>query len=271
MTTAAKWGNDLPPIGIGLQVRLIPIPGVTDRKFMPRAYEFQCPPLEKFTVDYGSIWTDYDTINGPRSRSVNDALTVITFDTLTVGLRDIGHGYSWTIVDPAPISFTKQFKHQGVDTQNAQTRSQQLRDILKSKTAFQIVVGNPDLWTRPDLNMAVTLRTLSVEERAGEEDARYMNVSFTEYVDPSLPALPKHDLGTGRSLPTTLPIKTLPGNVLTMHALARYYYGDPTRWKPIAAANPFLKKIGPSANIKHAFRKSHTHRSVTVPRVSRVV
>lgn len=271
MGARARWGADLPPIGLGLQVRLVPITGVTDQSFMPRAYQFQCPSLESFIVSYTENYNDYDSLTGPRSRPVNSGLTTVTFDTLTVGLNDVGHGYPWTIVDPAPLSYHGAFKHKDVDAQNAQTRAQQLRDVMRSKTPFQLIVGNPDLWTKPDLNMAATLRTLTVEERMGEEDTRYLNVGFVEHVDPALPSLPDPNMGTGRSLPTTLTIKTLPAGRTSLHGLAAYYYGDPSRWRPIAAANPFLKKLGASADIKRAFARSKHHRSVTVPRVARVV
>lgn len=268
----ARWGTDLPPTGRGLQVRLMPIPGISNTTLMPRDYLFQCPPMDTFQQSYAQQWNDYDSIDGPRSRPVNRTLTTITFGTLMVGLPSIGHGYPWTVIDPAPLSFSKKFRHHDDGTQDAQTRSRQLLDIMRSASPFRLVIANPDLWNSPDVDMAATLRTLTVEERSGEPDTRYLNVSFSEFLDPDLPAFtPLVLTGTASNLPTSLRIADMFLGADTMHDLAAKYYGDPSRWRAIASANKFLAGIGASASIITQFGNSKTHKTVTVPKVNRVV
>lgn len=261
MTT---WGKALPFTGAGLQVRLTPIVGWTDKKLMPREFHFQCPPLEDFKRTYVQTWNDYDTLTGPRSRPQDRALTQVQFSTLFVGLLDHGHGYSWTVVDPAPINYSEAFRHKGP---NAHGYTDQLYDVLRSATPFRLTVGNPNLWNKPDLDMAATLRQLEVTERSGEVETRYADVTFVEFRDPDLDLPSLADFARTRGQNVVLRIANLKTNRASMYQLAAYYYGDPTRWREIVAANPFLKGYLPSKNIKTKFLKSKTHRNVTIPKV----
>jgi hypothetical protein len=259
-----SWAGGQPFSGAGLQVRLIPIVGWTDKKLMPGEFHFQCPPLEEFKRSYVQNWNDYDSLAGPRSRPQSRALTQIQFSTLFVGLLDHSHGYSWTVVDPAPINFDPRFE---AKAPNAHVYTDMLYDVLRAATPFRLVVGNPNLWNRPDLDMAATLRQLDVAERAGEVEARYAEVTFVEFRDPDLELPSLGDFAKTRGENVTLRIVNLKEDRRTLAQLALWYYGDPTRWREIVAANPFLKGTGQNVNVRQKFLKSKTHRSITIPKV----
>lgn len=258
------WGPALGFTGAGLQVRLTPIAGWTDKKLMPREFHFQCPPMEEFKRSYVQGWNDYDALAGPRSRPQNRALTQIQFSTLFVGLPDHGHGFPWTVVDPAPLNFSESFRHRGP---TAHEYTDMLNDVLDSASPFRLTVGNPNLWSRPDLDMAATLRQLDVGERSGEVETRYVDVTFVEFRDPDLELPSLGDFTKTRGQNVVLRIVNLKENRRTLYQLAAFYYGDPTRYREIVAANPFLKGTNPSKNLRAKFIKSKTHRTVTIPKV----
>lgn len=229
----------------GLRVRLQPIPGVTDRHLMTTSgFTFQCPPLEEFGTDYAFAHSDYDTIKaGQFSRRGGRQLRSVAFDTLLV---DQG---SFSILD------------REIEIED---HAHRLIKICESGSPFLLTVAHrmPPHGYRnwhqtlagPELQMEATLRTLKVAEKAGEGDARYLNVSFTEYREPFARAdtkrhgqsrnfkhFPRTVLlyrnGVARDKSTGQTINKPPQFPVTLHSLSRFYYHSPSLWKQIAHYN----------------------------------
>lgn len=227
----------------GLRVRIQPVPGITDGKLMHGdGFFFQCPPLEEFTVEYAGAHSDYDTAaSGQFSRPGGKQLRIASFDTLFVDFA------TWTVIT-RPIEI--------------EDLTRKLVKICESCTPFLLTVAHSlpphgyDTWGQtlagPELQMLATLRTLKVSEKAGEGDARYVNVSFTEYREPfaeeDAKGKPRHKHykhhwpktvllfhdGTGRDKVTNERIGEPPLNPITLERLAKHYYHHPNLWRHIA-------------------------------------
>lgn len=176
----------------GLQVALTKITGVTDKDQLdvrgpgPKRLDgffFQCPPTDAFTVEYAHSHSDYETVNaGQFSRRGGRQLRAVTFETLFVD-------YGLFVVEHAPLG--------GPVEEDIEDLTAALVELTESGSPFLLTVAHaiPRQFRAlsaavigPELQMPATLRTLSVSERAGEGDARYVNVSFTEYRDPVISA-----------------------------------------------------------------------------------
>lgn len=227
----------------GLRVRIEPVPGITDGKLLHGdGFYFQCPPLEEFTIEYAADHLDYTTAaSGQYSRPGGQQLRVVTFDTLFVD-------YAWWTVVTRPIEI--------------EDLTHRLVKICESGTPFLLTAAHAmpphgyDTWsetlTGPELQMMATLRTLKVSEKAGEGDARYLNVAFTQYREPfaeeDQKGKPRHKHyrhhwpktvllyhdGTARDKVTSEMVGQPPRNPVTLHRLAKKYYHHPNLWKHIS-------------------------------------
>lgn len=145
---------------------------------------------------------------------------------------------------------------------------------------------------RPDFKHAVTLRGLSVRERAGEPDARYFDLSFTEYRRPQLrrqgysgdprkkdlpvnmevgPAgiareVNPNPTGNGGVAPWSGYVVGKKGSPATLRKLAKFFYGESSEWKRIAARNG-LKDFGPSESLAKLPRRGRKTRRLIIPRL----
>jgi hypothetical protein len=226
--------------GDGLLVALYAIPGLTKKASVPtRGLLLQCPPLEEFSVEYAYSYSDYDTIRkGQFSRAGGQQLRTVTFDTI--------------VVDP-------------------ETQVRLLRDLLESGspvqfTAFHVAgsasigkaQGLSEMAPGVELMMPATLRSLRSTERAGEVDARYVTLGFTEYRDPALQS--KARAGS-RSFPQNVRLEgsgkatvggqKVGGGAVTLSKLARQFYGDPSLWKLIRNANHLSNVSANDPLVKH--------------------
>lgn len=226
----------------GLHVLLEPIPGVSTPGLLDApGLLFQCPPLDEFSIDYGHSHTDYDTLDSQHSRKGVPQLTTATFDTLVV---DYG---LFVIDDEAP---------------EIEVITDTLRLVCQAGDPFLLTVAHAlpprgyANWSLtlagPELQVPATLRTVRVSEKAGEGDARYLNVGFVEYRSPTQArsGLGKKRAG-GRKFPTTArlfadgtcrdesdrKIANPPTRPVTLSELARHFYGDTARAVDIQRAN----------------------------------
>jgi hypothetical protein len=222
--------------GDGLQITLKKIKGMTDPDVLQHPFRFQCPPMDTFSRSYSYTYTDYNAISqGQFSRPSGVDLASVTFQTLFVDFDA-----PWSNLRGTP------------EAQNAsldpQQMTQQLLKILRRGTPFELIVGQRALWNSNDVHWgpangnAATLRTLDIEERAGEIDARYVNVGFTEFRTAELVRKglgdgdgKNRDPKRGRDLPTSVVIKV--GDNTTLTDLARKYYGSTAEWRSIAKRN----------------------------------
>lgn len=224
----------------GMRVLLEPIPGLTKAKLLPRrGFMFQLPPLEEFTVNYAHSHTDYETLEAQQSRAGVPELATIQFSTLVMDDDRF---------DVNPLAAT---------VENA---TEKLRDICLSGTPFlltaahQLPSGGYSNWNEtfagPEVQFPATLRSLAVTEKAGEGDARYLNVSFVEYRDAEQPAA-----GKGAAAKTTPPttvklywdghavdaagrkLADPPLRPVTLAYLAKKFYKDPGLAQRLGQAN----------------------------------
>jgi len=235
----------------GLKVTMEPIPGTTNPDLLGRNGIFlQTAPLDNFPVEYGHSHNDYTTVReGQFSRKAGRNLRSTSFDTL--------------VVDYATWAF-----YNGVDIEDVTAK---LIEICESGEPVLLTAAHdlPNLgyenWNQtaagPELQWPATLRSLRVEERAGEGDSRYTNMSFTEYRDPDVSRFAQGRQGGKLPAVVTLymdgsadddhgrKIGTPPAEPVTLHLLARFYYGDPSKWGAIARSNGIKNWSGSDALI----------------------
>lgn len=252
----------------GLRVKMEPVKGITPKDLMPkRGFYFQAPPLEEFVVDYAHAHNDYSTItNGQFSRRSGVQLRTAQFDTLVVDYA------TWTIIEEPVI---------------IEELSQLLIDICESGEAFRLIVAHSidadgfDDDSRsmagPELMMKATLRELTVSEKAGEGDARYLNVAFHEYRQPI--TLVHAIAGTWPRIVMlyedghALDAETLRrfNDPVTLHRLAKAYYHDPSKWRFISGYNKnHINDWGASGDLADYFKKKRNQKSwpvkITIPK-----
>jgi hypothetical protein len=239
------------PHGQGQRVVLQRIPGLTARGILERPFLFQCPPLNEFPVQYGWDFIDFDTVGaGYRTRPGSSQLTSVSFDTLFVDEPVYAHFAINKSVPANPIELVAE-----------------LRAIGDAKTPFQVVAGQPELWgVSYDVNMAATMRSLRSSEQAGERDARYVSVSFTEFpgVTPAAIAASVFQAGkqTDNSAVAVLDVNQL-GAGTTLRDLSQRYYGTTTLWTVIGKASGI--KVAASVDLRAHFRGTPTPPKIVVP------
>jgi hypothetical protein len=241
-------GPGLPPpptgAGEGMHVVLTRVDGVTDEGLLETPYVFQLPPLEEFRAGEQFNFNDYDTLRvGQHSRPIGRALATVDFQTLFL---DWDATYAIAVTNN-PAGFAPDPRALAGD----------LRELLRSGTAFWLWCGHPILYDDPEVAMYATLRTLQFTEKAGEPDARYADVSFTEWRAADIERSQR-----GKQLPTTHVVgRPPPGNPQTLRSLAVYYYnGRSSLWKLIKKANG-LSNYGPETALKKG-------RVLTIPAIT---
>lgn len=228
------------------------------RDVLPSPFRFQVAPLEELAQDYTWTYVDYETIGaGTHTRAGAPQLAVIAFDSLFVDEFTAGswmRGKSTTNRDPHPIK-----------------NVQELRRIGDSMLPFQLIVHNETLWALDyDVNMAVTMRSFRPLERAGEIDARYFAVSFTEFRGIQKSELSKGLLtevrAGGKTYLAVILVTNLPKHLRTMRALSKHYYKTATLWRVIAKASGF-KGISGDTDLFEHFRRKDPRRKVLIPKL----
>lgn len=202
-----------PWLGPGLRVELTEIKGVTQQGLLDTPFRFQVPPLDTFHMDMGVTATDYQTISEGTFTNLNGMeLATITFDTLVT-------------IAPAPWVIAK-------GLWDPTKVKQRLQHIINAETPMRLVAWHPGPVV--ELNMMATMRTLGIEERGGEPDARYITPSFSQWRDPILRRRTKktwpryHELKGDESLAD----------------LAGRYWGKPSEAHYIGMSNDGLGKWG---------------------------
>ena len=229
-----------PPPGVkltgpGLRVVLERIPGITKKGLLDQPFRFQVPPLDAFRHQHAHSWLDYDTIlSGQFSRKGGRQLIVIPFQALFLDWTP-----TWAVIQdenylPDPLRVTRD-----------------LLELLETGSPFYFTAGQPELWGHYDiLDLPMKLTTIDVEERGGEIDARYTDVTFVEYRSPKLIDTKKKGKGRKRSsdkLPSWVQVnengsaRDKSGHHFaapcTLHKLALHFYGSHGKWKLIAKRN----------------------------------
>ena len=177
----------------------------------------------------------------------------------------------------------------GFKAPNPQKVADELQRIESRLTPVMLIVWNKALYAQPDIRMPVTIRSLSVRERAGEPDTRYFDFQFVEFRRPKLRRRGYAGHPRKRDLPAVVQVDKYgvateanysdggvgPGatigtrkNPATLRMLAKYWYGQPSEWKRIAAKNG-LKNWGGSEPLDKLGRGGRAYRNLTIPKIVR--
>jgi hypothetical protein len=306
----------------GITITLKRISGVTKKDVLRQPYYFQMPPTDEFGWDSAGNWTDYTTLDGGTFTGEGSrGLRTITLRTLVLDYNppfasrkggnkhhapgEVPHQNVIKNLNPIPgfgdsstrpgyrsrkrRPLAQERTEIGFKAPNPQKVAAELQRIESRLTPVLLVVWNKALYAKPDIRMPVTLRSLSVRERAGEPDARYFDFQFVEYRRPKmrrrgyaghprkkdLPAVVQVDkygvateavynnggIGPGETVGTRQ-------NPATLRMLAKYWYGQPSEWKRIAAKNG-LKNWGGSETLDKLGRGGRAYRNLTIPRIVR--
>jgi hypothetical protein len=147
----------------GLRIVLRKIPGLTKGPGFTTPFYFQCPPLNEFGHTHGQAQNRYNTAtSGEFSRRAGGRqLAQFPFQTLVV---------EWG----AFVSVYKFDLEKMVDA---------LIDISEHGYPFRLIAAHT-YNDRPELDTPATLDSVRVTERGDESDARYLDLTFTEYRAP---------------------------------------------------------------------------------------
>lgn len=241
------------PSGDGMLVALSAIPGLSNRGVLKKTFWFQCAPLDTMPQDYAWQWDDYATIDsGMHSNPNAPALDTYSFTSLFL---DDDHRYRFAVIKNVHVlGMVKALKAIG--------------DAMRP---FQLNFGQPQLWGIWDVAQAVTMRSLHVEERSGEIDARYFTVSFTEYPDAPAP----HPLAaispagsnaavTQQGTLATLDTSKLPSTMKSLALISKHYYHQTTSWRVIAKASG-LDNASANEDLRVKYGKMRPPAKVIVP------
>lgn len=271
----------------GLMVSLRHIPGKTKKELLKRPFYFQNGPLDSFGWEKSHAWEDYVTITrGTFTREGGRELKTITFNSLVVDYNP-----SWAALAggqhhrPGNSSTRDE---PGGEAPKPIAVGDYLERLLDSGTPFRLIARNAALWGRPEIDMAVSLRSVNVVERAGEVDSRYFDLSFTEYREPRMK---RRGYGKDKDLPVRLTIDRdgvayeddgkkkpeknpekigSPSNPATLRRIAKKYYHDSGKWREIAQKNG-IKHFGADESLADLYTRGRQYRRITVPRIDRPI
>lgn len=213
----------------GLKVRLQAIKGVTPKNLLKTPYYFQCPPTDTISYSYGHNSQVYTTIpttmsGGDYKRIGGKKLRTIAFSTLIV---DTAQSFVLASHLDANVSAEQD------DITSLLHGMIKLAEGYKSEPpVFHLLISH-DWRSHVEIAMQATLPDLSIEERGGETDARYLSVTFEQWREPFTTdqSLKRRRAG-GKDFPITIMLKA--GD--TLYSLAHHYYGKKGAGRPGAQA-----------------------------------
>lgn len=262
------------PRADGLKVTLAPVPGgltvnKQGRPLLQPPFVFQCPPLEQFEIVHTQNFGTYDTIDDDQFiRRGSRQLDTWTFDTLVMylGVTDAGYYAPSWVPNPTKEPKSQQYldpnwyRGQLWDLHNAGAPFRYISAFAGGsilRRAFAVLTGFTEVY------------------KHGEGDAIYFTgVSFSEWRDPGsatkprghtkLPAHVKfrltngiyiaYEANGGRVIP-----RHNKGKGTTLADLARWFYGDGTKWRQIAKANHLKGGDGNVAIFTHWYPRRLAH------------
>lgn len=228
----------------------------TKKGVLRKPLRFPIAPVDEFGWDAAYAWTDYDTISaGQFSRRAGRQLRTLQVTTLA-----IDWSAPWSVIQSGEQEIDEDFYDAAGGPWEMAKR---LDTLVMRGTPMLLIVRNEILYSKPDVQMIVTLRSANLRERAGEPDARYFDLGFTEY---RVPKISRKNYGERHELPAQVVItkkgvaieverddKRLPKkqrhrigtdkSPATLRKLAKHYYGTPKEWKRIAKRNNIAKHI----------------------------
>jgi hypothetical protein len=235
-------------------------------------FYFQAAPIENFNYDTAVEFTDYDTLSRVRfSRPVGKQLTSYVFDTVFTNylMADVPAALQVYVSSLLALGVEPGIQLEKIGGPHPffappEVRVAQLRAIQDAMSPMVLTMADSSVLRAPpggslgavgagsnELSVEVTLRNVRQEERAGETDALYVQATFAEFNTVQMKTSKR---GTVKGAETTgsyrakLTIKTLTATQCTVARLAKLYYGDASKVKPIFARNSWLTAAGIERN-----------------------
>lgn len=266
-------------------ITLTAMPGLTvdvhGRALLEVPFVFQCPPLDSHRVQHAFTFGNYDTIeDGQFTRRGSRQLDTWQFDTLAMYLGNADP----TTEDsnsqkPSWVPFPTM---DGPNYQPPQWYVDQLKLVHDAGAPFRYRAAFLNAPEGTVHRTPAILTGFAENHRGGEGDAIYMEaVTFSEWRNPSvtsngapvrspkqLPSsvtLRRNDLGTTTGAYTSAGQRVPASGNVTLGALAKYFYGDPSIWRVIATANGIKSPTANSALTKLGPFTSKSHNMVAIP------
>lgn len=228
----------------GIYVEMHPIKGLTPAGVFPKGkpFAFQCPPMDTFGEDGSHAFTDYNVLSKTQhSQAVGKQLRTVQFQTIFLDWEPI-----WAVA------------RDGSGTYPAQQSVKDLCAIRDHGKPFHLRAHQSNFQDKYDVDYAATLRSVSWNMQ--EPDCYYVTVQFSEFSSPDIQEFLAGST-THPHLPASLVVARLPTATNTLAKMAKVYYGDPSKWKVIAAKNGLTSV---SANTTLSKRNVQSTR-ITVP------
>jgi hypothetical protein len=284
----------------GARVVLSREPGLTARGLLVTPFRFQVPPSDDITISHAFTHTDYETIGGQQFSQPNSlALKTVALSGMMLPDTDISYGVHH-YVDPVtrhgrmretPIAYTNA-DASSTDAEESSLAyadappnpilvARQLTKLMESGTPFRLSIGQGHAWNIQDFSNAVTLRTVSVIERAGEPTTRYADLAFTEYRKAGVLGRKTDPSTFHRDVPLWVSIwedghaTTKAGRSfgsasqpVTLSLLAQTYYGSSSKWRLIVQApqNREWRTVTPNTPLRQAAKKNKGLDSIYIPK-----
>lgn len=208
----------------GLKIKLTRVAGLTPANVLDTPYYFQCPPEDEVTLSFGHSSTDYTVIpsqdDGDFQRVGGRQLRTAAFSTLVV---DWG---GFILAD----HFARNFD---AGTFTIETLVNNLIEVSEKGAIFRVTASHN--LRGVEWSWLATLPDLGVVERAGEIDARFLNITFKEWRK----GISQAKRVGGKTWPKTHVLTKTD----TLYNLARHYYGKTGAGRPGATAIAKANKI----------------------------
>lgn len=265
----------------GLRVMLRRIPKLTKSDLLLRPFYFQNAPTDSFGWDKSHAWEDYVTIGkGTFTREGGEELKTISLSSLVVDYNP-----TWAVLVGGKKRGRKRNERApGGNAPNIIQVGDYLEKLLDGGTAMRLVVWNRALYEKAEIDMAVTLRSVSFREQGGEPDARYFDLAFSQYREPRMKRrgygkdsrrdLPAHVIiqrnGTaevqerGKDGVKNPEVIGTGGNPATLRRLAKVFYGAHGMWRTIAKVNG-ITNYGPDENLAGLAKRGRAKARLVIP------
>lgn len=219
--------SDKPFDGEGTEVMLVAEPGFTKPGWLGVPFRFQVPPLDKVSRTATHSEAGFVVLGGAdgpreRSRSEGPKLRTVQFKAVF-------------------MSWQPDFAVWVPDLYEPQLAAAELEALSLEGIKFRLRIRNAHLYDYDDVNMIATCTQANVDEEAGEQDSRYINLSFQEWgVTPAEARAAQGGLGPWTFKPSRTGKDSL-------YSLSTKYYKSAVLWKLIVQANPLLSRIPPTS------------------------
>lgn len=212
----------------GLLARFSPIKGVTPKTALDQSIWLPAW-LNTMTVSETALHNEYDTItDGHFSMGAQGDASARQFRTTSADTITVDYGSSFLpVTDQRPGWLRDRFY-----------------EILRSRKPVRLLVSfHPAMGRDAELDMYCTFREIDKDVRPGENEARYLTITISEWRDPSTERRSSAgglSRAPGITLPTTVAIDTTD----TLSSLSMEFYGRYDGWRYIRDANGIPKAFG---------------------------